>query len=303
MPHASSRALTLLLCCGALAGCNRERLAVQTTVALMAKAGPAMASHWDVDIAGQAMASQIMQLEGLLRVQPGEPALVEALQKAYLGYSYGWVEFAREQAMAAGDEWAVESRRRQALRLYRRAWSLGLYRLRQKHPGGAEALKAQPQRLRVWLQQHAQDAAHFDLFYRLAQAWGGIIHMGAGQPRYAAQLPSLHALAMHLARWQPAYDDAGPLLLLASLEASPARGELDAARQHFEQALKRTGGQARIVHLRYALGYAEAAGDVALKRRLLRQAAQPAVGVAPSLANALARARALWYLHPEHEAL
>ena len=90
-----------VLSCGY--ACDTTVLAANSTAKVFDRAAPAFEEYFDYDLAGAAAPGSILQLEGVLRVVPENKLVIERLCRAYVGYTFGFVEDAIEVAELAGD--------------------------------------------------------------------------------------------------------------------------------------------------------------------------------------------------------
>lgn len=285
------------------AGCSPKHYAAKQAVAIAEAARPAFAAHWDYELGGQALAANIMQLEGLLRLRQGE-SLQLLLARAYVGYAYGWIEDQAEVAELRGDFSATSRLRQRAARMYRRAKHLvesaldlsdgDVQRWLESGAAPSAASRAQWLRGRFAGRRHAADLALW------AQAWGGWLSTSAEDASGSAVLPYLLAIAEHSVALDAAADHAAALTFVGSLSASvpeSAGGDLAKSKASFGRALDLTKGRALNVQVQMAATYAVATSNRGLYLKLLRKViAQQQDPEELRMANRIAKRRARRYV-------
>lgn len=73
-------------------GCSMTRMAANQTTAIIIKAAPAFDRENDVELAEQAILSNLKMLEGLLEVIPDNPDLLLITSSSFSSYAFGFVE-------------------------------------------------------------------------------------------------------------------------------------------------------------------------------------------------------------------
>jgi hypothetical protein len=87
----------------ATTGCDTSRFTAQQSMGLVTRGSAAIQEHWDVDLVGAGMPASLLQLEGLYATLPDDGTVGYELLRAYVSYTYGWVEDEAERAEEAGD--------------------------------------------------------------------------------------------------------------------------------------------------------------------------------------------------------
>lgn len=293
----ASAALILALPAG-LSGCNLARVAARSSAALSAVGGPAMEQYFDLEIAGAAMPSTIMQLESMVRAAPDNRQLLLSLTRTYVGYAYSFVEDRVEQLeLEQGDYRAGGEQRARAHRMYLRAKDVGLYRLGLDAEDLVPAMARGEQAFRDVLRRefrHREDAA--PLFFT-GSAWASAIGTSEEGLSDSADLPFARALVQRSVELDPDYQSASGLGFLGALEAQLPDGDYDRSRALFEDAIARTDRHALTLLVNMANTYAVQTQDRALYRALLEEVlAASDERPASRLANLVARRRAVRYL-------
>src|SRR5215510_5205999 len=117
--------IPLGLCALFCSGCI-NKMAVNTTVGILADAEDSTRAYFDYESAGYAAPSGIMQLEGLHTISPDNVTLSLTLAKAYMAFAYGWVMDARDEADFKGDFDLAAHHQARAFLMYSRARDLVL---------------------------------------------------------------------------------------------------------------------------------------------------------------------------------
>lgn len=276
-------------------GCSMTHLSADLAGSMAVESMPHMRGFWDYEIAGQGNAAGIMQLESMHSLSADNPQLSLTLCASYVGYAFGWVEVAAQRAEAAGDYDRATRQTRRAELLYRRARDLALGVMRSRDSGIDAALKAKPEQLAAYLDNHYRDPEDVAPVFWVSAAWGAML--GASEDIAAAiDLPVIVTMVKHAAKLDERYEGAGALVFLggfnsaypAEFGGSPAKGK-----EYFERALQVTGRRAHQVQLNYARTYAVTVRDKALFLSLLNEILEPEdEGNEFRLANKIARVRA-----------
>ena len=282
------RALLLLL----LAGCDLTTFAANSTGSVFARASPALDEHWDTELAGDAIPSSLMQMEGLLRVVPeNEEILLNAI-RGYVSFGYGWVEDDAERLRAAGESGAADHQMARAIRIYERAATLAKYYMELRHDGFDEARRGGIEAFREWL-RGVDDAA--DLWW-VGYAWGQ--HVNAKHPT-TAHPDRAFAIAMvrRSVEIDPSVYGSSGSAFLAFVATRAPGSSLEGAERAWTLALERAGRRNLLMQVVMARTYALRARDRDLYVALLREVLE-AGDVEPELrlSNMVAKRRAERYL-------
>jgi hypothetical protein len=290
------RTVAVGLCAFAVAGCSLTSTAAGMAGSMADESMPHMRGFWDYEIAGQANAGGIVQLESMHSIRPGDERLSMLLCASYVGYAFGWLEVAAERAEKAGDYAAATRDYRRIELLYRRARDLALGVMRARDDGIDAALKGNPVQLAAYLDEHYGDREDdvAPLFW-LGSSWGAML--GASEDFAGAiDLPTIVTIVEHVVKLDDGYEGAGALLFLGGFNAQyPAQfgGSPEKGKQYFERALEVTGRRAHQVQLNYARTYAVTVRDKALFKSLLMEIIESRdQGNEFRMANKIARIRA-----------
>jgi hypothetical protein len=261
----------------------------------MTRAAPATRAYFDWESAGIAAPSGVMQLEGLHLVSPDNRTLALTLVQAYIGYAYGWVMDAWDVADLAGDEELARYHRTRAYLMYSRARDLALHVVRSYDKDFSEHFNKPPAEFMAYLNKRfGKD--EMPALYWLMMAWSSAVN-NSYHAEEMSDMTSLLTIADWIAKRDPAYEDAGALVVLGGYQSTlPAAygGHPEQGKAYFERAAALTGRKNHIVLLNYAVYYASNVGDKPLYISLLKEIiAAPDQGTAYRLGNKVARRRAI----------
>lgn len=289
-----ARAVCFSLSCVGLSACNLDRVAVDTTAGVMAKAEPVARSYFDWESAGYASPSGIIQLEGLHLVSPDNDRLSLTLVKAYMAYAYGWVMDEYEIAYHAGDFDTAEHHKYRAHLMYSRARDLALRVVSRRDAKFREQLNKDPKELAAYLEKNFDEDDMPALFW-LMMSWTSAIN-NSPHTEDLTDMTALRVIAHWVVKRNPGYEDAGALVFLGGYESSMPKafgGDPAKGKEYFEQALKLTGRKNHILLINYATLYAVNVQDRALYVSLLREILEaPDQGAPFRMSNKVARRRA-----------
>jgi hypothetical protein len=280
-----------------LAGCDITRLTANSTANLFERAAPAFQEHWDYELAGKALPSNIIQSEGVLRVVPdNEKVLLQAI-RAYTGYAYGWIEDDMEAAELEGDLERADHLRERAGLMYVRARDLGQHWIGLHADGMQPAVEGGLPAFEAWLEEHFDEPEHAPMLLWTGYPWGSYINVRKDDMAAVADLPFAKALVKRSVDLDPDYFYGAGLTFLATSEAMAMGGDLEAAKEKFERALAVTERRSFVVQVNYARSYAIKTQDKELYVKLLREVVE-AGDVLPEarLQNQIAKRRAARYL-------
>lgn len=278
-------------------GCDMTRFTARSSAGLFERAAPAFDEQADYEFAKQAAPASIMQLEGILRIEPDDERLLLAGTQAWTSYAFGFIEEEAQIAEDRGDAGGADWQWARARRMYLRARELGRRLLERRAKGSERALAAGPDRLREFLVRELRDRADAGALLWTGSAWGAAIDISRDNPALLADLPLARALVERAVELDESYYDAAGHVLLGTMDASLSRtlgGDPEAGRRHFERALALTGRRAIMAQVNYARTYAVQTQNRPLFIALLREAAGASVDLNPHarLPNEVARRRA-----------
>ncbi|MCB9595922.1 MAG: hypothetical protein H6719_24595 [Sandaracinaceae bacterium] len=297
------RHLTVVVAAAALltqAGCDLTRFTANSTANMFARAGGALQHHFDYEMVGDALPGSIMQLEGVFSVIPDNEELGVTLMRAYVSYTFGWVEDELQRAQDAGDFEEEERILGRARLLYERARNIGIHLMRLRDPNIDQVLEGGYEGYVAYLDQHYAGEDDVPLLFWTGYAWGSAINAGRDDPEMILSLPYARAAVEQAVEIDESYFDYSGLTFLAVVNAALPEalgGNPDRARELFERALELTERKFFTVQLSYARTYCVQVQNRDLFVSLLREVVD---GGDPEpdarLANRIARRRAIRWL-------
>jgi len=276
-----------------LAACSPRMLIIQGVADELASQGAA--PEEDLILARDAGAFYLKLSESLLREQPGNLKLAEAVAGGFTQYAYAFVAFEAER-LEAKDSKAAQKLRERAARLYLRAQRHAMAALEAQSPGFGKALAARQgaggEQVKTGPQLRPEQVG---VAYWGAAAWGGYISLSKDDPDVVADLP----VAIRLAQlaWDTTPDHAQGALasLMGTFESSRPGGSAPRAAAYFAQAVQAGQSANAGVYVAMAESIALPANDRKSFETLLRQALDIA-GKRRDLQNGVMRERAQWLL-------
>jgi hypothetical protein len=281
----------------AFAGCDMTRFTARSTAGLFERAAPAFEEQGDYEFARQAAPASIMQLEGVLLIEPEDERLLLATARAWTSYAFGFIEDDLELAENRGDLEGADHQRARARRMYLHARDLGRRLLKQRADDTEQAFAAGPDRLREFLARELRDRDDAPALFWTGYAWGAAIDISRDDPALVADLSLAKTLVERSVELDETYYEAAGHTFLGYSAAILGRtlgGDPEGGRRHFERALALTRRKALMAQLNYARSYAVQTQNRTLFSALLREVVQASPDLNPRarLPNEVARRRA-----------
>ncbi|MBL4665631.1 MAG: hypothetical protein JKY23_06775 [Nitrospinaceae bacterium] len=269
----------LLLITTLLSGCSSRRLAVQATLPLISSQIISMQEERDADLAEIAIPASLKMLEGLAKEDPENIWILQKLAEGFCGYAFSFLEDSEPDRASGlylrGKDYAFRALEIQSNGKAWRGLSLDEWskRLAEVTP----------------LQQPA-------LFWA-GQCWGSWLSLNLDSVEAFSGLPRIDRMMNRAVELDPDFHYAGPHLFLGAYYGGRSRmlgGNPDKARNHFEQALRITGGKYLLVSFLYAKTYAVQNQDQKLFKTQLEKVLEASDDVLPEqrLANQIAKRKA-----------
>lgn len=295
--------VTGLCLTAALAGCNLQKFAADSTVKVAAAGAPGFNGFWDYEIFGAAVPSALLQSEALVQISPDNQDLLTGLSRSYIAYAYGWLSDRWEIADDRGDFEQADELEGRIYHIYKRAAHLSLRALHLRDKGEKLEAKLKGKKLdelKRYLHETFVERDDVPSLYYAGLAWGSAIANSGGDMNQLADAPFARALLERSVELDPAYADAGALGVMGTVEASFPElfgGSLETARKYYDRALEVCQRRNHLILLSYAKVYAVAKQDRALFVKLLREVLDaPDLGSDVRMANKVARHRAKRYI-------
>ena len=279
------------------AGCDITKMAANGTSGLFQRAAPAFEQHWDYELAGDALPSNIVQMEGLLRVVPENEVIVMNAVRLYTAYAYGWVEDRVEELQLAHDYAAADEQMRRARYMYLRSRDLAKHYIGLEHEGFEEAYAAGLDRFREYLQEEFDEAEDAEGLLWVGYAWGSYINASKDDMVAVADLPFARACVERSVELDPTFFNGAGTTFLAVVATEAPGADLDEAQALWERALEITERRNLLVLVNMARTYAVRRQDRELYRSLLVEVLEAGdINPAQRLTNMIAKRRAERYL-------
>ena len=243
----------------------------------------------DLALAREASAFYLKLSESLLRENPGNLKLAQAVAGGFTQYAFAFVGFEAER-LESKDAKAAHLLNERARRLYVRANRHAMAALEASSPGFAVAL-ASPDSRRWPVLSEAQ----VGVAYWAAASWGAAIALSKDNPDTVADLPLAYRLARLALKVAPHYGQGSLASLMGSFESSMPGGSTRQAAAYFDSAIALGAGRNAGAFVAKAEGIAQPASDRKAFESLLNQALEAST-TQRTVANAVMRDRALWLL-------
>jgi len=265
---------TLLLFSGCIQG-----IAVSTVGNIVQDGFTAITSEADLDFAEKALPGNIKLLEVMLQNDPENVRLLLLTSQAYSSYALAYLE---------------DSLKDRARDFYVRGRDFGLRVLRQDKEL-ARALDGTVDDLKAVLAKRDKELVPGAFW--TAFGWGSFVYLSQDNPDAIGDLPRAEALMDFVSRHDSAYYYGGADIFLGTSLGSRPKilgGNTDAARLHFDKALRINGGKFLMTYVYLAQSVAVQTLDEELFDTCLRTVDDASINVLPEfrLANAIAKKKA-----------
>jgi predicted anti-sigma-YlaC factor YlaD len=278
----------------ALGGCSLGQLAASRVGDAIAQGGTSFARDDDPELIRAAAPFSLKLMESLLAETPEHRGLLLAAARGFTQYAYAFVQQDADEAEAR-DAAAALALRLRARRLYARARDYGLRALEAAHPGFGVRLEAEPARALAGLTR--EDA---ERLYWTTVSWAAVISLSKDSANAIAGLRPLDLMVARLQELDPDMDHGALQAFLISYEMSRpgARHREEAARFHFERALRLSGSQSAGPYVAWAESVCVATQNRREFVATLERAAAIDPGARPEwrLENTAMQRRARWLL-------
>lgn len=289
-------ALILAGFCVFASGCNMTQLAVETQAEVMELAFPAIEEQADYEFAREGIPANLVQVDGLIKVQPDNERLLFLATQGFASYAYGFIEDDMQRAELAGDLEAADRYRARAREMYLKARDYGLALLSLIESDFPEELPRDPDQLKKVLNELFTDAEDAKALFWTGNAWGSAINISRDDPLLVADLPFTTVFVERSVELDEKYYHAAGHTFLGVANSALGEsmgGDPEKGRQHLEKALELTGRKATLVQVNYAQGYAVQKNDKALFTKLLNEAIETPIPKGDlALPNTIAKRRA-----------
>jgi tetratricopeptide (TPR) repeat protein len=225
-----------------LSGCSLQKIALRSTTGLLYYGVEAIYQETDLQIAEQAIASDLKLLEGLLQADPGSKDLLILLTQGYASYSLGFVE----------DEDTERSKL-----FYLRARDYGLKLLQKTPPfkNGIPETEAEFNQKILLLRNKDLPALFWTAF-----SWGGWINLSKDNPEAVFDLGKVKVMMKQVLELDEGYFFGAAHLFFGSVAGALPRmlgGNPEEAKEHFQRAIKLTEQKFLLAYVYAARFYAQ----------------------------------------------
>lgn len=258
--------------------CSTQRLVIQQMTPVLQNGMASIYEESDLQLAEQAIASDIKLIEGLLKSDPENEELLLMLARGYAGYALGFAEDRDKQ---------------RAREFYLRARNHAFKILSRDLGANPETVPLDKlQALAAGLNQENVAALFWSGF-----SWAGYIKLSLDEPGALINLPRVEILMQRVLELQPSYFNHAVYLFFGSLYGMRPRmmgGDPDKAGAFFKQAIEKTEGKFLLAHVYAARYYAAKILDEHLFDTYLDHVLSSPLDILPemNLINAIARRKA-----------
>lgn len=224
-----------------LSGCSLQKLALKSTVGLMQYGVEAIYSEPDMELAEQAIGSNLKLLEGFLQAEPKNKQLLMLLTQGFASYSLGFVE---------------DSNPKRAARFYLRARDYGFRYLRQTS-AFRDSIPFKNKFFRRSLQN--LKGKEIPAVFWTAFAWAGWINLNKDNPRAVYDLTRVKLMMNYVLKNDESFFFGSAHLFFGSVYGSLPKmlgGNPDKAKMEFEKSYKISKNKFLLVNVYFARYYA-----------------------------------------------
>lgn len=269
-------------------GCSITQLTISATSGILEGGFEAMNRETDLQMASMAIPTDLKLLDGLILKSPDNEDLLLLGAEGYTSYALGFVE---------------DSSVKRASLFYDRAKNYGLRILfengefKENYQGDLDHFKKS---------LDGFDDDDVPAVFWTANAWGNYIDINRDNSDAVADLPKVDAMMNFVLKHNESYFYGGAHVYFGTILGSlPAMfgGDTTAAREHFEKAIKISGGRLLMIYYYYAKSYAVMTQNKELFETLLHKIIDAPENILPeqNLANAIAKAKAEELLKHEND--
>ncbi|HEY9165207.1 MAG TPA: TRAP transporter TatT component family protein [Candidatus Kryptonia bacterium] len=248
----------------------------------------AMNRETDLQLASQAIPTDLKLLDGLILKSPDNDDLLLLGAQGYTSYALGFVE---------------DSSRDRASLFYQRARDYGL-RILFDNDDFKASFRGDVDTFKLSLEKF--DKSDVPAIFWTANAWGNYVNINRDNSDAVADLPKVEAMMNFVMKHDESYFYGGAHLFFGTILGSlPSMfgGDTAAARVHFERALQLSDGKFLMIYYYYARSYAVMTQDKDLFESLLHKVIDAPDDLLPeqNLANAIAKSKAVDLLKHESD--
>lgn len=272
-----------------LQGCGLvNQVTINATSVIIDGGFAAMNHETDLQLAAQALPSDLKLLDGLIIESPENEKLLLLGAQGYTSYALGFVE---------------DSSKERASLFYLRGRDYGL-RILFKNDDFKKNFDGDLQSFQKSLDEFGK--GDVPAVFWTANAWGSYMNLNRDNTDALADLPKMEAMMNLVLKYDENYFYGGAHMFFGTILASlPAMfgGDTASARVHFEKAIQASDGKFLMVYYYYAQSYAVMTQDSALFASLLHKVIDAPENLLPeqNLANEIAKVKATELLKHESD--
>ncbi len=267
-------------------GCSLTRLTISATSVIIDGGFESMNRETDIQLASQALPSDLKLLDGLILESPDNEKLLLLGAQGYSSYALGFVE---------------DSSKERASLFYLRARDYGL-RVLFKNEDFKRNFGGDLETFQKSLDEFGKDDA--PAIFWTANAWGSYLNINRDNSDALADLPKVEAMMNFVLKYDENYFYGGAHMFFGTILASLPSifgGDTTLAKVHFEKAIQASDGKFLMVNYYYARFYAVMTQNKDLFESLLEKVVNAPENLLPdqNLANEIAKMKATELLKHE----
>ena len=271
-----------------LSSCSMNKLVIRQSSRLLDYGVLALYEETDLKLAEQALASNIILLEGMVKGDPCNTKLIVLTAQALAGYALGFAEDATPE---------------RAKVFYLRARDLGMTILKE-NADFSRALDGPLEDLQKAMYEFGKKDV--PLLFWTGFSWAGWINLSLNDPQSFADLPKVQIIMQRILDLDESYFHGATHLFFGSVWGMKPKilgGDPEKAKEHFEKNLKLTEGKFLLTYVYYAKYYALKTLDEDFFDQLLNKVLSTPVDILPGyqLLNMIAREKAKDLLNKKEE--
>ncbi len=236
------RKLTICLVLFTLMGCSTQRIIVNQMQPILNNTVNAFFEESDLQIAEQALASNLKLVEGLLKSDPQNKQLLLILAQGYAGYALAFVE---------------DNDARRAAQLYLRARDFALRLAKAQNTAFAELINTPASDLPQKLSQAKKNDV--PALFWAGFSWSSYINLSLEDPQAIMDLAKVEAIMKRIMELDSSYFYGASYLFFGSLYGQKPPllgGDPEKARTYFEKNIQLTQGKFLLSYVYAARFYA-----------------------------------------------
>ena len=264
-----------------LNSCSLNRLVIGQMSPILENSSAALFEESDLELAEQALASNLKLLEGLLKSDPQNERLLQLAAQGYAGYALGFVE---------------DENPERAKVMYLRARDYGL-RLLQKSNNFAQAEKEGLEALAGLVKSY--DKNDLPGLFWTGFSWAGYINLSLDKPSALLDLPKVQLIMERVEELDSSYFNGAVYLYFGSIYGMKPKimgGDPEKAKQYFDKNLQITENKFLLTYIYMAKYYAAKILDESLFDQYLAYVENASIDVLPGmeLLNQIAKRKAVY---------